>query len=320
MAASAAGAVSPQVAVKSALPTPVDQPAPAAPAGPSAEAVASEVAEKIAREVAEKVAARIAEEVAKKVAEAAAGKTARDVATKTATDVATATAKRVVIEELAKNKGPGPQPPTPPKPGPGIEPGPGDFDQQGPTAKDAPKPAEATKSVEATPDTFSPASEKPAAKEVPQPPGSAPGAAPGPEEASAIETPAGSTFGEMRTWKDDTGRFETRARLVRILDGEVGLVRESGASLVVPMHRLSPADRQYVAQSAYGPMRTWKDDTGRYESRAWLAVILDDNVRLLNENGNYMLVPRHRLSLADQQYVAQCQRLAQSNLLNTAAR
>ena len=53
------------------------------------------------------------------------------------------------------------------------------------------------------------------------------------------------------------------------------------------------------------PMRRWIDNTGRYSTRARLAVILDGSVQLLKENGHSCTVPLGRLSDQDRLYVEQ---------------
>ena len=54
----------------------------------------------------------------------------------------------------------------------------------------------------------------------------------------------------MRLWRDDSGEFEVRGKLVLILDGKVRLLKETGKYTTVPLDRLSPADLSYVRQHA----------------------------------------------------------------------
>jgi hypothetical protein len=63
----------------------------------------------------------------------------------------------------------------------------------------------------------------------------------------------------VRQWRDNSGQFQTSARLILILDGKVRLLKESGRTTTVPLARLSAADQAYVAEiiSRYG-----KDLTG----------------------------------------------------------
>ncbi len=51
---------------------------------------------------------------------------------------------------------------------------------------------------------------------------------------------------EFRTWTDNTGSFTVRARLVRILDGQVRLQKETGRFTTVPLSRLSKPDLAFV--------------------------------------------------------------------------
>jgi len=50
----------------------------------------------------------------------------------------------------------------------------------------------------------------------------------------------------MRTWVDDTGKFQVTAQLVEVLDGKVRLLKDTGTTTTVAMQRLSDADQQYV--------------------------------------------------------------------------
>jgi hypothetical protein len=52
----------------------------------------------------------------------------------------------------------------------------------------------------------------------------------------------------MRMWLDNTGRFQTRARLAEILDGKVRLYKDNGRYSTVPLRRLSEVDLAYVRE------------------------------------------------------------------------
>jgi hypothetical protein len=58
----------------------------------------------------------------------------------------------------------------------------------------------------------------------------------------------------MREWRDDSGTFTVKARLVLILDGKVRLLKETGRTTTVAQSRLSAADQAYIAEiiSRYG--------------------------------------------------------------------
>lgn len=63
---------------------------------------------------------------------------------------------------------------------------------------------------------------------------------------SATESPAAA----YRTWTDDTGKFQVRARLVVVLEGKVRLLKDSGRFTLVPFERLSAADLHFILQQA----------------------------------------------------------------------
>jgi hypothetical protein len=54
----------------------------------------------------------------------------------------------------------------------------------------------------------------------------------------------------LRRWSDDTGRYSTEAVLVQIAADKAHLRKADGAVAVVPLTRLSPADRAYVAEKS----------------------------------------------------------------------
>ncbi len=54
----------------------------------------------------------------------------------------------------------------------------------------------------------------------------------------------------LRLWTDNTGKFQIRARLFAVLDGEVRLLKETGRFTTVPFERLSAVDLQFVQQSS----------------------------------------------------------------------
>jgi hypothetical protein len=53
------------------------------------------------------------------------------------------------------------------------------------------------------------------------------------------------------------------------------------------------------------PMRLWHDDSGEFEVRAKLVLMLNGKVRLLKDTGKYTTVPLDRLSPSDLAYVRQ---------------
>ncbi len=52
---------------------------------------------------------------------------------------------------------------------------------------------------------------------------------------------------ELRTWKDSTGKFQIRAKMVSVSAGKVTLEQEDGSNLEIDLKKLSPADQKYVA-------------------------------------------------------------------------
>jgi hypothetical protein len=52
----------------------------------------------------------------------------------------------------------------------------------------------------------------------------------------------------LRTWVDNTGHYQVRARLIAITSDQVRLLKDTGTTTTVPMHRLSEQDRGYVGQ------------------------------------------------------------------------
>ncbi len=88
-----------------------------------------------------------------------------------------------------------------------------------------------------------------------EPPQLDPPAAEPKPEAPAEDKPAadddpfkGAADLPLRRWIDNSGAFETEARLAVIAEGKVRLLKTNGRYCTVPMHRLSDADREYVEQ------------------------------------------------------------------------
>ena len=53
----------------------------------------------------------------------------------------------------------------------------------------------------------------------------------------------------LRTWSSADGRFTVKARLLGFADGQVELERNDGKKIVVPLEKLSAADKKYVEAS-----------------------------------------------------------------------
>ena len=52
-----------------------------------------------------------------------------------------------------------------------------------------------------------------------------------------------------RNWKDNTGNFSVRAKLIVIYGDSVRLLKDNGHTSTVPFRRLSETDRQFVADA-----------------------------------------------------------------------
>jgi hypothetical protein len=66
---------------------------------------------------------------------------------------------------------------------------------------------------------------------------------------AAGHLPAESSEG-FRTWRDKSGVFSVEAALLRQEDGKVVLQKKDGKTIRVPLEKLSPADRKYLAEHA----------------------------------------------------------------------
>ena len=65
-----------------------------------------------------------------------------------------------------------------------------------------------------------------------------------------LEMPGGLASHELRRWADNTGMYSVRGRLIRVLDGKVQLLKDTGRTTTVSMSRLSQADFQFVNRQA----------------------------------------------------------------------
>ena len=61
---------------------------------------------------------------------------------------------------------------------------------------------------------------------------------------------APSSFVQIRTWRDNTGKFTIEAEFVDVADGKVRLQKADGSLIAVPLERLSEADRRHVQSLA----------------------------------------------------------------------
>ncbi len=118
-----------------------------------------------------------------------------------------------------------------------------------------------------------------------------------PADEPAAEAPAGDTLDDLFA-----PAAEEEKPAAKPADGE------SLDDLFAPPANNAPADDPFGTSQREDrqlPMRTWVDNTGNYQVRARLIVILDDAVRLLKETGTTTTVPMRRLSEGDALYVQQ---------------
>lgn len=64
------------------------------------------------------------------------------------------------------------------------------------------------------------------------------------------EKKAASTKNEFRIWTDNTGNYQTRARILTVLDGKVRLLKDTGRTTTVSLDRLSKPDLAFVLEYA----------------------------------------------------------------------
>lgn len=64
--------------------------------------------------------------------------------------------------------------------------------------------------------------------------------------AACISTACASAPGELRTWTDATGKFQTVARFIDLTDGRVRLEKADGGTVSIPVERLSEKDLHYA--------------------------------------------------------------------------
>ena len=67
---------------------------------------------------------------------------------------------------------------------------------------------------------------------------------------SILREPGGLASQELRVWVDNTGNYSCRGRLVRFLDGQVRLLKDTGRTTTVPLYRLSTSDLEFVHRQA----------------------------------------------------------------------
>src|SRR5262249_15056438 len=83
-----------------------------------------------------------------------------------------------------------------------------------------------------------------------------------------LREPGGLASNEMRHWVDDTGRFSCEARLTKVLDGKVQLLKDNGHTSTVPLNRLSQVDLSFVYRQASAERSQTIDQTAQYTPAA----------------------------------------------------
>lgn len=58
---------------------------------------------------------------------------------------------------------------------------------------------------------------------------------------------------QMRTWNDQTGKFEVEALFESVYEGEVTLIRKDGNEIKVPLQRLSEKDQAFIERMLNPP-------------------------------------------------------------------
>lgn len=71
---------------------------------------------------------------------------------------------------------------------------------------------------------------------------------------SILREPGGLASDDLRLWVDDTGRYTCRGRLIKMLDGQVRLLKDNGRTTTVQLSRLSEADLEFVNRQASAQM------------------------------------------------------------------
>jgi SLA1 homology domain 1, SHD1 len=67
---------------------------------------------------------------------------------------------------------------------------------------------------------------------------------------TVLHEAGGLASSEMRTWVDNTGNFSCQARMIRLVDGQVRLLKDNGHTATLPLARLSTGDIRFVERQA----------------------------------------------------------------------
>ena len=65
-----------------------------------------------------------------------------------------------------------------------------------------------------------------------------------------LREPGGLASSELRQWVDNTGRYSCNGRLIRVLDGQVRILKDNDHTTTVPFYRLSGHDLEFVNRQA----------------------------------------------------------------------
>lgn len=138
-------------------------------------------------------------------------------------------------------------------------------------------------------------------------------ALPPPDAAKPAEAPVDDPFAPVpaaaKPAAKDSGSTTPPAAKITVAPAKITLPAKIAApatpTKVVPVALAAKADKPALPAVENEAMRVWHDDTGEYEVRGRLILVLPGKVRLLKETGRTTTVPLDRLSPADLEYLHQ---------------
>ena len=102
----------------------------------------------------------------------------------------------------------------------------------------------------------------------------------------------------FRKFTDSTGRFNTEAKFVQLVDGTVELRQPDGRELLLPLEKLSKEDQAYINERG----KPTSVLSGK-EIRAQYIGVKENRVELLAETGEALTIATNRLSAKDRAYL-----------------
>jgi hypothetical protein len=88
---------------------------------------------------------------------------------------------------------------------------------------------------------------------------------------NVLREAGGLASNEMREWVDNTGNFTCQARLVKLVDSQVQLVKDNGHTTTVSLARLSANDLQFVERQASAQHATTFQTAQSTNDMPWMA-------------------------------------------------